>query len=62
MISTALFAIILVLINAPAWTYALLGAYFTFRVVEYVNTAKAKKKLLGALDEIQKAVEEELNG
>lgn len=58
MISTALFIIILVLIGAPAWTYALVGAYFTFRVIERVKHEKAKKALLKVIDEIVKAFKE----
>ena len=58
MISTALFIIILVLINAPAWTFALVGVYFTFLVIERVKHEKAKKALLKVLDEIVKAFKE----
>jgi 1,4-dihydroxy-2-naphthoate octaprenyltransferase len=55
MISTALFIIILVLINAPAWTFALVGVYFAFLVIERVKQEKAKKALLKVIDEIVKA-------
>jgi 1,4-dihydroxy-2-naphthoate octaprenyltransferase len=58
MISTALFIIILVLINAPAWTFALVGVYFTFRVIERVKHEKAKKALLKVIDEIVKSFKE----
>lgn len=58
MISTALFIIILVLINAPSWTYALVGVYFTLRVIEHVKHEKTKKALLKVIDEIVKAFKE----
>lgn len=58
MISIALFIIILVLINAPAWTFALVGVYFAFLVIERVKHEKAKKALLKVLDEIVKAFKE----
>ena len=58
MISTALFIIILVLINAPAWTFALVGVYFAFLVIERVKQEKTKKALLMVIDEIVKAFKE----
>lgn len=58
MISTALFIIILVLINAPAWTFALVGVHFVFWVIERVKHEKAKKALLKVIDEIVKSFKE----
>lgn len=57
-ISTALFIIILVLINAPAWTFALVGVHFVLQIIERVKYEEGKKALLKVIDEIVKAFKE----
>lgn len=59
MISTALFIIILVLINAPAWTYILTGVYFAFNLVQYDRSLKAKKTIADAYDKLIKELEDD---
>ena len=56
MISTALFIIILILINAPAWTFALVGVHFVFGVIERAKYEEEKKAFLKLIDEIVKSI------
>lgn len=56
MISTVLFIIILVLINAPAWTFALVGVHFVLQIIERVKYEEGKKAFLKLIDEIVKSI------
>ncbi|MGN0255142.1 MAG: hypothetical protein ACI4D6_04085 [Chordicoccus sp.] len=54
MISGMLFVIILWLIHAPAWTYALAGVYITLSIVKAVRLEKSKKDFVELLKELNK--------
>lgn len=59
MIETALFIIILVLINAPAWTYALTGVFFALTLINRIELTKKRKILKEIIDKVLSALQDD---